>query len=116
MAYSMYGLCQFRSQEYLQDKAANAAQLAALSCPFLVCQFFSFLMTNIAKVKIVYMVGLVHGIGLKFFVNPKRPGLFGQLDTRGGLILPFLRKRSLTPPNFIFEQQTESHVKAEVLS
>ena len=33
-----------------------------------------------------------------------------------GLILPGLRKRSLTPPNFIFEQQTESHMKAEVLS
>ena len=33
-----------------------------------------------------------------------------------GLILLGLRKRSLTPPNFIFEQQTESHMKAEVLS
>ena len=49
-------------------------------------------------------------------VNPKRPGLFGQLDTRGGRILPFLRKRSLTPLNLIFEQQTESHMKAVVLS
>ena len=25
-------------------------------------------------------------------------------------------KRSLTPPNFILEQQTESHMKAEVFS
>ena len=51
-----------------------------------------------------------------YFLNPKRPGLFGQLDTRGGRILPFLRKRSLTPLNLIFEQQTESHMKAVVLS
>ena len=50
-------------------------------------------------------------------INPKRPGLFGLLDTRGGgRILPGLRKRSLTPLNFIFEQQTESHMKAKVLS
>ena len=39
--------------------------------------------------------------------NPKRPRLFGLLDTQGG---------GLTHPNFIFEQQTESHVKAEALS
>jgi len=35
---------------------------------------------------------------------------------RGGLILPGLRKHSLTPPNFILEQQTESHMKVEVFS
>ena len=34
----------------------------------------------------------------------------------GGGILPILRKRSLTPPNFILEQQTVSHMKAEVFS
>ena len=33
-----------------------------------------------------------------------------------GLILPGLRKRGLTPPNIILEQQTESHMKAEVFS
>ena len=51
-------------------------------------------------------------------LNPKRCGLFGQTNMQGGGegILPILRKHSLTPPNFIFEQQTESHMKAEVLS
>ena len=49
-------------------------------------------------------------------INPKRCGLFGLLDMRGGLIQPILRKRSLTPPNFILEQQTGSHMKAEVFS
>ena len=50
-------------------------------------------------------------------VNPKRCGLFGLLDLRGGgRILPGLRKRSITPPNAFLEQQTESHMKAEVFS
>ena len=49
-------------------------------------------------------------------INPNQRGLFGLPDTRGGLILPGLRKRGLTPPNFILEQQTESHMKAEVFS
>ena len=50
-------------------------------------------------------------------VNPKRCGLFGLLDMRGGgRILPGLRKRSITPPNAFLEQQTESHMKAEVFS
>ena len=34
----------------------------------------------------------------------------------GGLIQSILEKRSVTPPNFILEQQTESHMKAEVFS
>ena len=51
-------------------------------------------------------------------LNPNQCGLFGQLDMRGegGGIPPGLRKRGLTPPNFILEQQTESHMKAEVFS
>ena len=31
-------------------------------------------------------------------------------------ILPGLRERSVTPPKFILEQQTEYHMKAEVFS
>ena len=34
----------------------------------------------------------------------------------GGRILPILEKPSVTPPNFILEQQTVSHMKAEVFS
>ena len=49
-------------------------------------------------------------------LNPKRCGLFGLLDMRGGRILPGLKKRSLTPSNAFLEQQTESHMKAEVFS
>ena len=50
-------------------------------------------------------------------LNPKAWGLFGQLDMReGGLIQSILEKRSQTPPNFILEQQTVSHMKAEVFS
>ena len=41
--------------------------------------------------------------------NPKSCGLFGQLDMQG-----ILRKRSLTPPNFTLEQQTEYHMKADL--
>ena len=48
--------------------------------------------------------------------NPKRHGLFGQLNIWGGRILPILEKRSVTPFNFILEQQTVSHMKAEVFS
>ena len=51
-----------------------------------------------------------------FMFNPKRCGLFGLLDMRGGLIQSILEKRTVTPPNFILEQQTESHMKAEVFS
>ena len=49
-------------------------------------------------------------------INPKRHGLFGQLDTWGGWNHPAGHKRSITPPNFIPEQQTVSHMKAEVFS
>jgi hypothetical protein len=38
------------------------------------------------------------------------------LRAEGGRILPILEKRSVTPPNFILEQQTVSHMKAEVFS
>ena len=48
-------------------------------------------------------------IGGKLMFNPKRHGLFGLPDTWGGLIQSILEKRSVTPPNFILEQQTESH-------
>ena len=47
-------------------------------------------------------------------LNPKRPGLFGLLNTRGGAESAHFGKRSLTPPNFILEQQTESHMKADI--
>ena len=46
--------------------------------------------------------------------NPKRHGLFGLPDTWGGLIQSILEKRSVTPPNFILEQQTESYMKADI--
>ena len=49
-------------------------------------------------------------------LNPKRHGLFGQLNTWGGLIQSILEKRSVTPLNFILEQQTVSHMKAEVFT
>ena len=49
-------------------------------------------------------------------LNPKRHGLFGLPDTWGVVIQSILEKRSVTPPNFILEQQTESHMKAEVFS
>ena len=49
-------------------------------------------------------------------VNPKRHGLFGQLDTWGGGNPPILEKCSVTPPNFIPKQQTVSHMKAEIFS
>ena len=48
--------------------------------------------------------------------NPKRHGLFGQLVTWGGGNHPAPEKRSITPPNFIPEQQTVSHMKAELFS
>ena len=34
----------------------------------------------------------------------------------GGLIQSILEKRSVTPPNFILELQTESQIKAEDFS
>ena len=42
--------------------------------------------------------------------------LVSQIHGEGGLIQSILEKRSVTPPNFILEQQTESHMKAEVFS
>ena len=48
--------------------------------------------------------------------NPKRHGLFGQLYTWGGWNPPILEKHSVTPHNFIQEQQTVSHMKAEIFS
>ena len=39
------------------------------------------------------------------------------LDTLGrGRIPPILGKRTVIPPNFVFEQQKVSHMKAEVFS
>ena len=46
--------------------------------------------------------------------NPKRDGLFGQLNRWGGADSIHFGKRTVTPPNFILEQQTVSHMKAEV--
>ena len=52
-----------------------------------------------------------------YAINPKRCGLFGLLDMRGGgLIQSILENRTVTPPNFILEQQTESYMKAEVFT
>jgi hypothetical protein len=50
------------------------------------------------------------------FINPKRHGLFGLLDTWGGGNHPAGQKRSITPSNFIPKQQTVSHMKAELFS
>ena len=47
-------------------------------------------------------------------INPKRDGLFGQLNRWGGADSIHFGKRTVTPPNFILEQQTVSHMKAEV--
>ena len=49
-------------------------------------------------------------------LNPNQRGLFGLPDTGRGVESVLFGKRSLTPPNFILEQQTESHMKAEVFS
>ena len=50
-------------------------------------------------------------------LNPKRHGLFGQLDTWGGWgNPPIFEKRIVTPLNFIPEQQKVSHMKAEIFS
>ena len=50
------------------------------------------------------------------FLTLKDAGFLVFQIRGGGLILPGLRKRGLAPPNFILEQQTESHMKAEVFS
>ena len=42
--------------------------------------------------------------------NPKARRLFGQLNTQAGVDSAHFGKRSLTPPNFILEQQTVSHL------
>ena len=47
-------------------------------------------------------------------LNLKRDGLFGQLNRWGGADSIHFGKRNVTPPNFILEQQTVSHMKAEV--
>ena len=49
-------------------------------------------------------------------VNPKRPGLFGQLDTRGGAAAAHFRERRLELPNFHFCPQTVFHMKAGIFS
>ena len=48
--------------------------------------------------------------------NPKRPGLFGQLDTRGGAAAAHFRERRLELPNFHFCPQTVFHMKAGIFS
>ena len=49
-------------------------------------------------------------------LNPKRHGLFGQLNTWGGVESTHFGKHTVASPNFILEQQTVSHIKAEVFS
>ena len=49
-------------------------------------------------------------------LTPKDPGFLVFQIPGGGWKVPEMTKRSLAPPNFIFEQQTESHMKAEVFS
>ena len=51
-----------------------------------------------------------------FDLNPKRPGLFGQLDTRGGAAAAHFRERRLELPNFHFCPQTVFHMKAGIFS
>ena len=48
--------------------------------------------------------------------NPKARRLFDQLNMREGADSAHFGKHSLTPPNFILEQQTEFQIKAEVFS
>ena len=52
----------------------------------------------------------------KHAFNPKRPGLFGQLDTRGGAAAAHFRERRLELPNFHFCPQTVFHMKAGIFS
>ena len=49
-------------------------------------------------------------------LNPKRPGLFGLLDTRGGAAAAHFRERRLELPNFHFCPQTVFHMKAGIFS
>jgi hypothetical protein len=42
-------------------------------------------------------------------LNLKRHGLFSQLNTGGGGFQSIWEKHSVTPPNFILEQQTLSN-------
>ena len=49
-------------------------------------------------------------------INPKRPGLFGQLDIRGGAAAAHFRERRLELPNFHFCPQTVFHMKAGIFS
>ena len=49
-------------------------------------------------------------------VNPKRPGLFGQLDTGGGAVAAHFRERRLELPNLHFCPQTVFHMKAGIFS
>ena len=51
-----------------------------------------------------------------FFINPKRPGLFGHLDPRGGAAAAHFRERRLELPNFHFCPQTVFHMKAGIFS
>ena len=46
----------------------------------------------------------------------KDPGFLVFQIPGGGAESAHFGKRSLTPPNFTLEQQTESHMKAEVFS
>ena len=80
---------------------------------FRVHQYFVLLITILNR---IYIGSLNNANSLSANINPNQCGLFGLPDMRGGLILPELRKRGLAPPNFILEQQTESHMKAEVFS
>ena len=53
---------------------------------------------------------------LLIFLTLKDMGFLVSQIYGGGLIQSILEKGSVTPPNFILEQQTESHMKAEVFS
>ena len=48
----------------------------------------------------------------RYLLTLKGAGFLVSQICGGGLIQSILGKRTVTPPNFILEQQTESHMKA----
>ena len=81
-----------------------------------ICQFFSLVKRFMLKSSDLYVLSKKIQYA-HFFFNPKRHRLFVQLNIWGwGVDSIHFGKTKCKPPNFISEQQTESHMKAEVFS
>ena len=61
-------------------------------------------------------VALQKNVRIIYLLTLKDAGFLVFQIRGGGLIQSILEKRTVTPPNFILEEQTESHMKAEVFS